>query len=197
MAELIADLDPAISGTRRPDWRTRSGSPSRQRLRQRSGDALPPGRINHPRRGRRGGLHSGPGWGISVIEITQDHVDEIIAHAREDFPNECCGLLFEPDASPTAPPHGERRAQPPELPGWTAKRCSRRSNSIDRVGLDLVGIYHSHTHSPAQPSRTDINLAGYPDAHYLIVSLANAQHPDLRAFTIVNGDVIEQEVTIR
>ncbi|HLZ07202.1 MAG TPA: M67 family metallopeptidase, partial [Chloroflexota bacterium] len=70
-------------------------------------------------------------------------------------------------------------------------------DSMDREGLDLVGIYHSHTHSPAQPSRTDITLAGYPDAHYLIVSLANPERPDLRAFTIVDGTVAEQEVVVR
>jgi proteasome lid subunit RPN8/RPN11 len=68
---------------------------------------------------------------------------------------------------------------------------------MDKIGLDLVGIYHSHTHSPARPSRTDIALAGYPDAHYLIVSLEDPTEPDLRAFTIVDEKVEEQEVVVR
>jgi proteasome lid subunit RPN8/RPN11 len=132
-----------------------------------------------------------------VIEITESYREEMIAHAREEFPNECCGLLFGT--------------------GRTAKHCMRMENiehsplnyrvdgkaliqafqDMDEQGLDLIGIYHSHTHSPAEPSRTDVSLAGYPDAHYLIISLADQENPDLRAFTIVDGVVTEQEVVVR
>jgi proteasome lid subunit RPN8/RPN11 len=135
--------------------------------------------------------------GDRVIEITQDHVDEIIAHAREDFPNECCGLLFGSGTRAQRLIRMENVEHSPLNYRVDGKALFEAFDSMDRVGLDLVGIYHSHTHSPAQPSRTDINLAGYPDAHYLIVSLANAENPDLRAFTIVNGAVTEQEVAIR
>ncbi len=132
-----------------------------------------------------------------MIELTKSHVDEIIAHAREDYPNECCGLLFGTEWRAQRLLRMENVEHSPLNYRVEAQALFEAFDSMDRIGLDLVGIYHSHTHSPALPSRTDINLAGYPDAHYLIVSLANQQRPDVRAFTIVNGAVAEQEVVVR
>ena len=132
-----------------------------------------------------------------MIELTQGHADEIVAHAREDYPNECCGLLFGTESRAQRLLRMENIEHSPLNYRVDGKALFEAFDSMDRIGLDLVGIYHSHTHSPALPSRTDINLAGYPDAHYLIVSLAISHKPDLRAFTIVNGAVAEQEVVIR
>jgi proteasome lid subunit RPN8/RPN11 len=71
----------------------------------------------------------------------------------------------------------------------------RIMSEMDKAGEELVGIYHSHTQSPAYPSQTDINLAAYPDAIYLIVSLAEGEEP-LRGFNIVDGQVSEAELSI-
>ncbi len=132
-----------------------------------------------------------------VIEITCAHRDEIIAHAREDFPNECCGLLFGTGSTATYFMRMENVEHSPLNYRVDGKALISAFQEMDDRGLDLIGIYHSHTHSPAMPSRTDIALAGYPDAHYLIVSLADQEKPDLRAFTIVDGVVAEQEVVVR
>ncbi len=132
-----------------------------------------------------------------MIELTRAQVDEIVAHAGEDFPNECCGLLFGTAPRAERLMRMENIEHSPLNYRVDGKALFEAFDAMDRIGFDLVGIYHSHTHSPAQPSRTDISLAGYPDAHYLIVSLANRERPDLRAFTIVNGTVAEQEVVIR
>jgi proteasome lid subunit RPN8/RPN11 len=132
-----------------------------------------------------------------VIEITTAYRDEMVAHAREDYPNECCGLVF--GVGPIAK-HCMRMENIEHSPlnyRVDGKELIRAFQEMDEIGLDLIGIYHSHTHSPARPSRTDVALAGYPDAHYLIVSLADPERPDLRAFTIVDGVVTEQEVVIR
>jgi proteasome lid subunit RPN8/RPN11 len=69
-------------------------------------------------------------------------------------------------------------------------------NELEEAGLELVGIYHSHTHSDAYPSPTDLRLAFYPDAHYLLVSLEDRSEPVLRGFTIQDGEIEEQGVTI-
>ncbi len=66
---------------------------------------------------------------------------------------------------------------------------------IEDAGLDLGAIYHSHTRSAPYPSQTDINLAFYPDALYVIVGLAQ-QDPDVRAFAIRSGQVAEQELEV-
>jgi proteasome lid subunit RPN8/RPN11 len=67
---------------------------------------------------------------------------------------------------------------------------------MDERGWDLWGIYHSHTHSEAYPSETDVKLAFYPEARYLLMSLADRANPVLRAFRIDEGGVTEEELTI-
>jgi proteasome lid subunit RPN8/RPN11 len=69
-------------------------------------------------------------------------------------------------------------------------------NEMDDKGWDLVGIFHSHTFSEAYPSKTDVELAQYPDAAYLILSLADLDEPQLRAFSIRDGQVTELAVAI-
>ena len=62
------------------------------------------------------------------------------------------------------------------------------------AGWELRAIFHSHTHTEASPSPTDRRQAFYPDAFYLLVSLADRERPVLRGFTIVDGEVEEHEV---
>ena len=66
-------------------------------------------------------------------------------------------------------------------------------DAIEDEGLELWAIYHSHTHSEAYPSETDIRLAFYPDARYLLLSLADRAAPVLRSFWIRDGEVTEEE----
>jgi proteasome lid subunit RPN8/RPN11 len=67
---------------------------------------------------------------------------------------------------------------------------------LDQKGWDLVGIYHSHTHTEAYPSKTDVDLAFYPEALYFIVSLENPGAPVIKAFRITDGHIAEEEVVI-
>jgi [CysO sulfur-carrier protein]-S-L-cysteine hydrolase len=132
-----------------------------------------------------------------VIELTLAQRDEIVAHAREDYPNECVGLLLGKENRAERLLRMENVEHSPLNYRVDPRELLRIFDEMDELGLELVGIYHSHTHSPARPSRTDIALAGYPDAHYLIVSLQDQERPDLRAFSIVDGVVEEQEVMVR
>jgi proteasome lid subunit RPN8/RPN11 len=68
---------------------------------------------------------------------------------------------------------------------------------MEAAGLDLIGIYHSHTHTTAYPSRTDAAKAYYPDALYVIVSLAKRDAPDIRAFRMTDGQITEESVIVR
>src|SRR5713226_1022129 len=122
----------------------------------------------------------------SVIEITRAHRDEMFAHAEAELPNEACGLLFGRGTRAEQCMRMENIEHSPLNYRVDSKALLDAFEAMEKVGLDLVGIYHSHSLFPADPSRTDIALAGYPDAHYLIVSLADQEKPDLRAFTIVN-----------
>ena len=133
-----------------------------------------------------------------MIELTQADYEAIIAHAREDYPDECCGLLVgsrnlvqrlyrmvNVEHSPVT-----YRVDPQDL--------VRVFQEIDEDGLELVGIYHSHTRSPAYPSPTDVSYArGYPNAAYVIVSLTDRAAAVVRSFRIVDGHIREEEVVVR
>jgi [CysO sulfur-carrier protein]-S-L-cysteine hydrolase len=121
--------------------------------------------------------------------------DEIVAHARAGLPNEACGILAGIDG------RVERffPAQPDEPSPYYYRIESRDQirimNEIDASGLDLLGIYHSHTSSPAYPSRTDAEQAFWPDAVYVIVSLAGAD-PDVRGYKMHDMTVTEEALRI-
>lgn len=132
-----------------------------------------------------------------MIELSQEQAAALIAHAREESPTECCGLLAGRDGRVERVYRGTNIEHSPFTYLMDPKEQLAAFKEMDSAGLDLVGIYHSHTHTPAYPSRTDIARAFYPDAAYVIISLANREGPDIRAFRLVNGQVTEEGVIIR
>jgi proteasome lid subunit RPN8/RPN11 len=77
-----------------------------------------------------------------------------------------------------------------------AKDQFRIMQEMEKRGEELIGIYHSHTGSAAYPSQTDVNLAAYPDAVSVIVSLEDPQNPDVRGFWIRDGQIEEAELDV-
>lgn len=130
------------------------------------------------------------------MRISQQLVDEIVAHAREDLPNECCGMVGGVDGEARTVRRAENAEGSPLRYSIAAKEQFRLMREIEDAGEELAAIYHSHTKSPAYPSQTDVNLAGWPDAVYLIVSLADADAPDLKGFWIRDGEIAEAELVI-
>src|SRR5438445_7720155 len=110
-------------------------------------------------------------------------VREIVEHAQSEYPKECCGVLAGPDSSPRAL-YRLKNIDPDPVMRYNAdpKELKRISDEIYDKDWEIVCIYHSHTHSPAFPSQTDVARAFYPEAVYALVSLADRQKPDLRAF---------------
>ena len=121
---------------------------------------------------------------------------EIVEQALREFPNECCGLIAaEGDVPVKVFPMTNADASPVTY-RLDGKEQLRVFDEMDEQGWELWGIYHSHTHSEAYPSETDIRLAFYPDARYLLLSLADRSAPVLRSFRITDGEVTEEELTI-
>jgi [CysO sulfur-carrier protein]-S-L-cysteine hydrolase len=121
-------------------------------------------------------------------------VDEMVAHARAEAPNECCGMIGGRDGSATSI-HRARNAEESPLRYVIHPTDQLRiMGEMEARGEELAAIYHSHTGSPAYPSQTDINLAeNWPDPLYVICSLADRE-PEVRAFEIRDGEV--EEVTL-
>jgi proteasome lid subunit RPN8/RPN11 len=127
--------------------------------------------------------------------------EELVAHARADVPNEACGLLAGDLATGVATAyHPARNADAsPYVYTVHPDDLVRIVFGIEDAGEDLLAIFHSHTHTPAVPSPTDRRQAQYPDAFYLLVSLAD---PDaspaeaLRAWRIRNGEATEVSLSL-
>lgn len=130
------------------------------------------------------------------MRITRSLVDQIVAHAREDAPNECCGMIGGADGrAATIYPATNAEASPLRY-SIDAKEQFDLMRRIEDAGEELVGIYHSHTRSPAYPSQTDVNLAGWPDAVYLIVSLQDPEAPQVRGFWIRDSGISDAELHV-
>ena len=139
-----------------------------------------------------------------ALYLTNEQAQEMIRHARREYPNEACGLL----AGKACPEQGRRDGRVEKVYQMTNADHSpvtyrldpeeqvRAFTDIEEKGWELLAIYHSHSHSPAYPSATDLEFAFYPDALYLIISLADRGRPIIRAFRIVEGVIEEERVEI-
>ncbi len=150
------------------------------------------------------------------MRIARSLLDEVVAHAREEYDAECCGMVgYEPGsndrsretlASGSRPRFGQPRAvrvhrarnvyasrKRFEIDG---REVLRVMGDFEDAGLDLGAIYHSHTHTAPYPSQTDINFArNWPGVEWLIVGLADAE-PQVRCYLIEAGEVTEVPVEV-
>jgi proteasome lid subunit RPN8/RPN11 len=129
------------------------------------------------------------------LRISRQLLDDVIAHAREDAPNECCGMIASSSGEAVAVHRARNTAASPFRYEMDGMEQYRIQTEIEDAGLELGAIYHSHTRSAPEPSQTDINLAFYPEALYVIVGLKSPE-PDVRAWRIVDGQVSEAELEI-
>ncbi len=139
-----------------------------------------------------------------MLELEKRYVDEMVAHALEDDPNECCGFIAGQQGRAvklyrmtniTASPY-RYDMDPKEV--YEALKEAREN----RWDPGPLVIYHSHTHSPAYPSPTDVRMATWdgvstwPDTCYILVSLMDHDNPVVRAFRIVDGEIAEEEMRV-
>ena len=129
------------------------------------------------------------------MRIPRSLYDDVVAHALTDAPNECCGMIASRDGEAVTVYRATNAASSPLRYEIDGAEQFRIQMEIDDAGHDLGAIYHSHTRSKPYPSQTDINLAFYPEALYVIVGLAGDQ-PEVRAFRIRDGHVAEAELEV-
>jgi proteasome lid subunit RPN8/RPN11 len=130
------------------------------------------------------------------MRIASDMLAEIVAHAREDAPNECCGMIASEDGSAVKVYRATNSAASPLRYEIDSRELYTIQTEIEDAGWDLGAIYHSHTRSAPYPSQTDINLALYPETLYVIVGVAGDE-PEVRAFRIAERrDVREVQLDV-
>ena len=121
---------------------------------------------------------------------------EMVRHADSEYPNEACGLIAGLDGRAEKVFPMRNSEESPVTYVIDSKDQFQAFSEMEEQGWKLLGIYHSHTHTEAYPSPTDVRLAAWPEAHYVIVSLQDDANPVLRAFRIQDGQVSEEELVV-
>ena len=124
-------------------------------------------------------------------------LERILAHARRDFPNECCGMIGMRDGAAVAVHEATNVAASPLRFEVDGLEVHRTIETIEADGAEMGAIYHSHTRSDPYPSQTDVNFArGWPGVEWLIVGVPREGDPTVRSYRIDDGTIQEIEVQV-
>lgn len=130
------------------------------------------------------------------MRIAPELYDEIVAHARAEAPNECCGMIASQDGNAMKVYRTTNVAASPLRFEIDPREQFEIDNEIQAADLDLGAIYHSHTRTEPKPSQTDINFAAWwPGVLWIIVGLANGT-AEVRTWQIADGKVTEAELVV-
>jgi proteasome lid subunit RPN8/RPN11 len=137
-----------------------------------------------------------------ALRLPKAMIEEMIAHAREDLPNEACGVILGRDGVAKELHRARNAEASPYRYVIHPEDLIRFHRTVDKDDLQFMVIYHSHVASEAYPSPTDVRMSiwpntdppldAYPDAHYVLVSLADREKPVVRAYKITGGVVTEE-----
>jgi proteasome lid subunit RPN8/RPN11 len=126
------------------------------------------------------------------VTTTRDVRDRLIAHAREEFPRECCGILLGRGDEIVEARRARNVASSPATRFVIDAKDHIDARRDGRArGLEILGFYHSHPHGAAVPSATDVAEAAYPGSVYAIIGLA-ADAPEVRVFEFADGNFHER-----
>ncbi len=133
-----------------------------------------------------------------MLSIGRSVLDAIIQHARRDHPDEACGVVAGPAGAdrPTRHIPMQNAARSMTCYEFDSMEYLHVWRDMEDRDEEAVVIYHSHTATEAYPSRTDISFAGWPDAHYLLVSTRDPEVTEIRSYRIVDGAVTEEPVRV-
>lgn len=138
---------------------------------------------------------------MHLLQIERQFVDEMIAHSREAMPNECCGILAGAGGSVSKVYRMTNVAASAVRFSMDPLEINKVDQEAGEMGWELAVIYHSHTHSEAYPSDTDVRLANdthwlWPEVRYILVSLMEPENPSVRLFSINHGDISEEPLEV-
>ena len=131
-----------------------------------------------------------------MLRIEARFTDEMVRHALEDHTIECTGILAGTEGKFHELYQMTNIENSPYRFSWDSKELISVWNKMEDSGWEQRAVYHSHTHSEAYPSTTDVRLAAWPEAYYIIISLMDRESPVIRAFRIVEGTITEEELQV-
>ena len=131
-----------------------------------------------------------------LLRIEKHLRDEMVAHALENDSVECCGVLAGTGGGFLKLFRMTNVENSPYRFSWDSRELINVWREMEDNEWEHRAVYHSHTHSEAYPSSTDVRLAAWPEAYYIIISLMDKKDPSLRAFRILDGSVSEEELQV-
>lgn len=130
------------------------------------------------------------------MKIKKLHLSEMVQHCQKDYPNEACGILAGKEGKVEKIYRMVNADKSAKTFLMDPREQLKVMKEIRSLGLEMVGIYHSHPETAAYPSAHDVALAYYPDASYVIVSLKDKDKPNIRLFKIVEEVITEEALKI-
>jgi proteasome lid subunit RPN8/RPN11 len=131
------------------------------------------------------------------MRIAQSLIDEMVAHARDDLPNECCGMVGGASGEANVVIPVVNSAASPLRFEMDPQGQYNALKAIENDGKEMLAIYHSHTKSAAYPSQTDLNQAvSWPDAIWVIVSLEDPGSPVVKGYWLKDLKVADAELVV-
>jgi len=131
------------------------------------------------------------------VKIDRVLLDDIVAHAVRDAPNECCGMVAVRDGAATAVHATENVAASPFRFEVDSSELIRLWNDIESAGADVGAIYHSHTRSDPYPSQTDVNFASnWPGVEWIIVGVDKQGQTEVHSYLVDDGQISEVELEL-
>jgi len=131
-----------------------------------------------------------------MLSISKEYKEKLAGYSKKEFPNEACGILAGKDGKVEKFYPVSNTDESAETFLMDSKEQLQVMKEIRNLGLEMVGIYHSHLETEAYPSAHDVKLAYYPETSYVIVSIKDKDNPNIRSFKIVDGNISEEEIKI-
>lgn len=134
---------------------------------------------------------------MSELRLTRDVYEQMVSHCLDAYPLEGCGLLAatSPDSTVVTCYPTRNIAESSRVYTVDPGDHLRIDRSAEEAGLQIVGVFHSHTHTPAYPSPTDVSQAPDPSWHYVLISLARAR-AEVQSFRLVDGAIDREQLVV-
>jgi proteasome lid subunit RPN8/RPN11 len=134
---------------------------------------------------------------MDEVIVPREFINRMLSHGRSTYPDEACGILAGAGNAATAMYEATNTESSPVSYQIDPQELFLIMKEMRNKGMRIVAIYHSHPYSPPYPSPTDVKLAFYADAAYIIAGFSDRDKPEVKAFEIIDGKVREIGIALK
>jgi len=131
-----------------------------------------------------------------MVRIPKAIFQEMVDHAKREWPLECCGILGGKDKTIQKSFELQNTEKSPVLYSMSPREQMKVFEEMEKESMKMVAIYHSHPHTIPFPSETDVKLTFYPDVSSIIISLKEEENPVVKAFQIGKEAISIEEIEV-